>query len=340
MKKAITIKEIAEELGLSRNTVSKALNGQYVPSKTRELVLKKAQQMNYKSFNNDILKSKKYRILLLTGKPIHNMNFYLPLVNSLETYCFDNNYDFFGYTYKPDGSAFDKIATYIKSLNVDGIVAIECFEIELIKKLLGLKLPICFIDFAGYSFDVVDNFDLISSTDQKNVCDYIKTLVNKYDFKYFSFVGDYRHCLSFHERYMGMLRGLSRCNLSHSMIDDILEDDKTFDYGDVYSLKSKLMEFSKLPDCFVCCNDFVARKVATAIKELGYEIPRDTTIIGFDGVIESEQGDPKITTFNVDKTFLGEEAIRLLVGRIKNRNCPTRIVSVHCRLIERESTIK
>ena len=168
----------------------------------------------------------------------------------------------------------------------------------------------------------------------------VKPLVNKYDFKYFSFVGDYRHCLSFHERYMGMLRGLSRCNLSHSMIDDILEDDKTFDYGDVYSLKSKLMEFSKLPDCFVCCNDFVARKVATAIKELGYEIPRDTTIIGFDGVIESEQGDPKITTFNVDKTFLGEEAIRLLVGRIKNRNCPTRIVSVHCRLIERESTIK
>ena len=340
MKKAITIKDIAEELGLSRNTVSKALNGQYVPNKTRELVLKKAQQMNYKSFNNEILKSKKYRILLLTGKPIHNMNFYLPLVNSLETYCFDNNYDFFGYTYNPIGNSFEKVATYIRNLNVDGIVAIECFDVEFIKKLLTLKLPTCFIDFAGHAFDVEENFDLINSTDQKNVCDYIKSLINKYDFKYFSFIGDFRHCLSFHERYMGMLRGISRCNLNHSTKDDILENDNTFDYGDVSLLKSKLMEFSRLPDCFVCCNDFVARKVSNAIKELGYEIPRDTTIIGYDGVIESEEGNPKITTFSVDKTFLGEEAIRLLIGRINNHNCPTRIVSIQSKLIERESTIK
>ena len=51
MKKAVTIKSIAEQLNLSRNTVAKALNGQYVPEATRELVLKKAQEMNYKSLN-------------------------------------------------------------------------------------------------------------------------------------------------------------------------------------------------------------------------------------------------------------------------------------------------
>ena len=340
MKKAVTIKQIAEELGLSRNTVSKALNGQFVPNKTRELVLRKAQQMNYKSFNNEILKSKKYRILLLTGKPIHNMSFYLPLVNSLETYCFDNNYDFIGYTYNASGTTFEKVAGYIKGLNVDGIIAIECFNVDFIQKLLTLKLPICFIDFAGHAFDINSNFDLINSTDQKNVCDYVKTLINKYNFKYFSFIGDFRHCLSFHERYMGMLRGLNRCNISHSKIDDILDDDNKFDYGNVELLKSKLKEFSRLPDCFVCCNDFVARKVSIAIKELGYEIPKDTTIIGYDGVIESEEGDPKITTFYVDKNFLGEEAIRLLVGRINNRNCPTRTMFIQSKLIERESTIK
>ena len=46
MKKAVTIKDIAEALDLSRNTVSKALNGQHVPEKTREQVLKKAQELN------------------------------------------------------------------------------------------------------------------------------------------------------------------------------------------------------------------------------------------------------------------------------------------------------
>jgi len=48
MKKAVTIKDIAEQLNLSRNTVAKALNGQYVPESTREAVLKKAREMNYK----------------------------------------------------------------------------------------------------------------------------------------------------------------------------------------------------------------------------------------------------------------------------------------------------
>lgn len=52
MRKAITIKEIAEQLNLSRNTVSKALNGQYVPEKTRELVFSKAKELGYKSLNS------------------------------------------------------------------------------------------------------------------------------------------------------------------------------------------------------------------------------------------------------------------------------------------------
>ena len=81
MKKAVTIKNIAEQLNLSRNTVAKALNGQYVPEKTRETVLKKAQEMNYKSLNLSRIEigSKKYRLLLVSGKPLNNMNYFIPM---------------------------------------------------------------------------------------------------------------------------------------------------------------------------------------------------------------------------------------------------------------------
>ena len=70
MKRAVTIKDIAEELNLSRNTVAKALNGQYVPEKTRALVLEKAAEMHYKSLNlhAEAISGPKYRILLVTAQ--------------------------------------------------------------------------------------------------------------------------------------------------------------------------------------------------------------------------------------------------------------------------------
>ncbi|MDE7295962.1 MAG: LacI family DNA-binding transcriptional regulator, partial [Clostridia bacterium] len=48
----ITIQDIADALKLSRNTVSKALNGQYVPPKTRNLVLIASIELVYKSYHS------------------------------------------------------------------------------------------------------------------------------------------------------------------------------------------------------------------------------------------------------------------------------------------------
>ena len=44
MKKRITVQDIADELGLSRNTVSKAINGTgNVSAETRNLIFQKAE---------------------------------------------------------------------------------------------------------------------------------------------------------------------------------------------------------------------------------------------------------------------------------------------------------
>ena len=48
MKKVVTIQDIANELGLSRNTVGKVLNGHKVPEKHIILVLRKAVEMDIK----------------------------------------------------------------------------------------------------------------------------------------------------------------------------------------------------------------------------------------------------------------------------------------------------
>ena len=337
MKKAITIKEIAEALGLSRNTVSKALNGQHVPSKTREMVFTKAQEMGYKSFSMGASLSKNYRILLLSGKPFHNIDFFLPLSSAIETCCYQNNYEFFQFTCGKGTTAFEKVSDNVRRANIDGIIAIECFETAFIENLLSLNIPICFIDFASRNFKTNKKYDLICSSDQKSVFNLVSNLIIDNGFSKFSFVGDNHHCLSFHERYLGMLRGLRAFGLPHLDQDDILDHDD-FEYGKPSELKKRIEKYNKLPDCFICCNDFVARNMIISLKRLGFSVPTDTTVVGYDGVNDATRESPTITTFKVNQEFLGQEAIRMLLSRIDDKNLPSRTIIVESELVIGEST--
>ena len=340
MKKAVTIKDIAQQLNLSRNTVAKALNGQYVPEKTRELVLKKAQELNYKSFNFNHVEigNKKYRILLVSGKPLNNMNYFIPLVKGIENTCFEKNYEFFQHTYNVNRTPFGSFSDYVKELHPDGIVAIECFDKNFISKLINLGRPICFIDFTAYDVPVSKNYDIISTNDEKSVCDIVKILCRKYKLTNFTFVGDPRHCLSFYERHMGMIKGIITSKGAHSRKDDILCSDESFDYGNAEAIKTEILKLKYKPECFICCNDFVARNVCNALKSLNMRVPHDALVVGFDNVSEATAFSPEITSFSVDKEFLGRETLRTLVHRIENPDMPSRTITVSTDMILREST--
>lgn len=340
MKRAVTIKDIAQQLNLSRNTVAKALNGQYVPERTRELVLKKAQEMHYKSLNaNNIeIGNKRYRILLVSGKPLSNMNYFVPLVRGIENYCYERNYEFFQYTYNVSRTPFGNLADYVKDCNADGIVAIECFDKNFIGKLINLGKPICFNDFTSSDISLNDNYDIITTNNEKSVYDVVKLIYEKYGLTKFTFVGDYKHCLSFYERYMGMLKGISSVKGIHSRKEDILCNDESFDYGNPEAIKTEILKLKYTPDCYICCNDFIARNVCNALKSLKIRVPRDAVVVGFDNVTEATAFRPEITSFSIDKEFLGRETMHTLIHRIGNPNIPSRVITVNTTMVLREST--
>lgn len=340
MKRVVTIKDIAEQLNLSRNTVAKALNGQYVPAKTRELVLKKAQELNYKSLNSSIQEAdrKPYRILLVSGKPLNNINYFVPLIKSVENYCFDNNYELFQYTFNAARMPFMDFAAYVKELKPDGIIAIECFEKDFINRLLNLGKPICFNDFCTPHIPESANFDIIGVDDEQAVYKVVHYLNKKYKISKFAFVGDFLHCRSFYERYMGMFKALLNTRITHLKSDDILCNDLRLDYGDVNAVKTEILKLKTQPDCFVCCNDFIARTVCKALASLDINVPRQTMVVGFDNVSDAYALNPTITSFAVDKDFLGKETMRTLIHRIENPSTPSRIISVSTKLILRTST--
>lgn len=343
MRTAVTIKDLAEQLGLSRNTVAKALNGKYVPENTRQLILNKARELNYKSINAAKTEieppSKSKRILLLSGKPLNNISFFVPIIRSIENYCYKKNHEIFQYTFNAYNMTFTSCSNHIKSLNVDGIIAIETFDKDFITKLVNLKLPICFIDFApAYSIPISGNFDIVKTNDVKSIYGITRQLHKNYGITKFCFVGDITHCMSFQDRYFGMIQALAMDNIEHQRRDDILRSDK-IDYGSTAAIKSEMYKLRHRPECFICANDFIARTVCNTLQSLQIDVPRQCLVVGYDNVPEASAYTPSITSFGCDKEALGVEAASALISRINHSHYTyTRSVMVHTKAVYRTST--
>lgn len=342
MKKAVTIQDIADQLNLSRNTVAKALNGKYVPDKTREKILKKAIELNYKSYsalNSNLDSKKKYRLLLVSGKPLININFFIPIIKGIENYCYQCDYELVQYIFNNDKNNFEELASYVKSINPDGIIGIEFFDIEIINKLKKLNIPLCFYDFDSMGIDGNENLDVILASSKEPVSKIVKMINQKYGIKKFCFVGDCTHCLSFKHRYIGMLETLYMLDIEHNKSFDILRTDN-FDYGNPQAILSEIIKLKRRPDCYICANDFIARNTVNALKLLGVNVPEKALVVGYDNVVESKHSVPGITTFDVNKEYIGIETVKTIVQRIEQKDGPTKIILINPTLFIRDSTLK
>lgn len=340
MKKAITIKDIAEQLNLSRNTVAKVLNGKYVPEKTRTLVLEKARELNYKSIGLTVQpqSTTKHRLLLFSGKPLGNIKFFTPIMRGVENICYENHHELFQYTFNERTMTFSGIVEHIKTLNIDGIIVIETFDKEFIVKLINLGLPICFVDFTSTSTPIIGNFDVVETNNTRPIYEITRQIHRQYGTRKFCFVGDNLHCLSFQERYFGMIQALMIDGIEHSIRDDILRSDN-FNYGNAQAVKSEILKLRNMPECFICCNDFVARSVCNALRQLNISIPDKCLVVGFDNVSDAVSQEPHITTFGCSKEFLGAEAVRTLIQRIESpTSIPTRNIVIRTKTILHTST--
>ena len=69
----------------------------------------------------------------------------------------------------------------------------------------------------------------------------------------------------------------------------------------------------KLPSCFFAENDTIALGVMKALKEMGYKIPRDISLIGFDDIPYASISSPALTTVHVQRDTMGKQAVYQLL---------------------------
>lgn len=338
MKKAVTIQDIADALGMSRNTVSKAINGKHVPVKTRNAVISAAIEMGYKGYklaatSENAIGHKRY--VILSTRLLMNITFFIAVLRGIEESLMDYDIDLVQFSIT-NSKSFAKFKRYLADAKVDGIICMEFFEPDYITELLEQGIPLVFFDFPLLSSTPRGGYDIILPESETVVRNFCMQLIREEGCKTFGFVGDYRHCRSFYERFVGMREALFLSGLPVELRYSIVEDD-SIGYTPE-RLSQMLDQLPDLPDCFVAANDSIAINLMAALKSKKIHIPKDVKVVGFDNSPKAKNLNPQLTSFNVDKVALGKKITALLQERVSNPTQAIQVIHIASKVIVRAST--
>jgi len=100
-----------------------------------------------------------------------------------------------------------------------------------------------------------------------------------------------------------------------------------------------LKDLKEMPTAFFCENDYIAISLIKTLKSLGFMIPEDVSIIGFDDISEAMVISPELTTMQVRKDIIAKETLRILSQKLSNEKDLAQHVFINTTLIERQSCI-
>lgn len=369
----VTIQDIADALGVSRNTVSKAINNTGIlADATRDKILQKAVEMGYKQFSyvnltnfsqNQTSQSSPAPLLTLSTEeatsseaPISrpagnialfttmflgNSHFASTMLDKVQRELVSMKYSLTIHLinkYELENNllpySFDKNTT-------SGIMCIEVFDPTYSDMLCSLGLPILFVDSHAHINSTPLKADRLLMDNRSNIYSFIKAMSDRGK-KRIGFIGDYMHCMSFFERYMGYREALITLDLPYEKEFCIIGNKEGVKHPTSADYQEYLMDafrnLKELPDVFICTNDFSAIDVLQVFNRLGISVPNDVYLCGFDDSPESRITTPPLTTIHIHSQIMGFSAVHLLISRIKEPELNYRIVHTETSLIYREST--
>lgn len=356
MADRVTIQDIADALGLSRNTVSKAINNTGIlADATKEKVLKKAMEMGYKQFSyaatlEDITKQtgasveqplSRGEIALFTTKFLADSHFASTMLDKFQREMSQMGYSLSMHRILNDELKQCRLPGTFDATRTSGIICYELFDHAYSQMICDLDIPILFVDSPVVGLGEPLKADRLYMDNQSCIYSFIQEMIRRGKTR-FGFVGERLHCQSFWERYMAFRDAMLLLNQPY--IDEycILDNKEGVENPGSEEYQEYLTEcfqkLTQLPEVILCANDFVAIDTMHVLRRLGYSIPDDVYICGFDDSPESKMMMPPLTSIHIHSQVMGFSAVHLLLSRIKNPSLNYRTTYTETNLIYREST--
>lgn len=334
MSKVTSMKDIADNLGVSINAVSIALNDKEgVSNDLRIQILEAAVEMGYptKKFNTkNTLKSKTLAIMIETKKK--NDGYYLSLLNHLKKEARLFGYRVFDEYY--DIEEF-KVPKSISEHHVVGVIVLGKINAELI---YSLKLYIREVLYINHSLSHFNINNIITNDFLGGYisCEY---LIKK-GYKKIGFIGEIESSKNFKLRF----QGYRQCMINyfqprkHEFVCITKGTEKAVLNNDYQYIQKMLLTYQKMPEAFVCVNDRNAAIVMKALRYNGYKIPQDIKVIGFDNMELCTQTNPTLTSLEVKGETIAKKALRRMIEIIHDNTLPE-VTMLSPQVIERNSTL-
>jgi LacI family transcriptional regulator len=309
--KNVTMKDIASRLGISTVTVSKAISDKDgVSEELKDKIKSVAEEMGYRynSLAKGMKEGKSYNVgIIIADRYIRDDGdaFYLKMYQSVVKALSRVNYYGIMEIVSSESERKLVIPNIISDNKVDGVIVLGQMNFEYVKLINNCTIPLVFLDFYDELLDV----DAIIGDNFYGSYLITNHLISK-GHKEIGFVGNIFSTSSILDRYLGYYKALISSGLK--VVEEWIIRDRS-DEG-LY-IDFALPE--KMPTAFVCNNDKVAYLFIKKLKNLGYEIPKDISIVGFDNDIISGLSSPKLTTVEVDIAMMTETAVDAMIRKIK-----------------------
>lgn len=336
MSSEVTLKHIAEALGISAMTVSRALNNRTnVDEDTRDRVIQKAKQMGYTPNHvaKSLVSSKTYTIGVVIPEITHA--FFPEVVRGIEEVTNRSDYQLFLTNANEQFEREKNAIRTLQSKRVDGILISSSQIVEdysFYKELIDTKTKVVFFDRC------IENIgaSCVSVNDRKSSMQMTEHLIKEHGYKKIAHISGPQKVSIGKKRYKGFLDALDAHDLP---IEDkwIVEDG--FQERSGYEAMQKILNLpeKEYPEAVVSVNDPTAIGAMNAIKEMGLSIPEDIAIVGFTDDIRAPLLETPLTTVHQPAYNVGKKAAEKLIKTIENEDEPTENIEVLTTIKVRQS---
>ncbi len=320
--KKVTIQDIAKEMGLSRNTVAKALSNGAVAPETRNAVVQKAWQMGYAKLPDDILQE------IETNQKKEQSGTILVLFNRSESVFWNRTMVGISDAVTEEGFRMqlhivdeqdedgDGVLSQIAE-DVKGIIFLSVFPIQFVRGVSRAGLPMTFFNTPVNAQEYIalgDVYNLEGFYSMNRLTSYC---IEKKGCRSFAFIGFAEGSRVVQARYLGFLGACNQHGIqpAESLLFTSPSNKVYFHYSMVEEVVQKMNE---IPDAIVCENDDIAKYTALALLQRNPELAKNTVITGFDNTIEEDFFKKDILTVDVKVDELGRRLVKSVVDRVKD----------------------